>query len=112
MAILNKPTFVKGQQNEITLNKADLALEVSDLYFQDTVNWKQVILFYETNEGGQKKVLVYDATQALPAANFDVSERARNQWEIKKVAFFDFDGGKLVVNRGDLTVAEFDILFN
>jgi hypothetical protein len=110
MPILNKPVFVKGQNNQITLNKSDLAQQVSDIYFQDSANWKQVVLFYETSEGKQRKVLVYDASQGTPAANFNISERARDEWQIKRVAFYDFDGGSLTINRGDLTVAEFDIL--
>jgi hypothetical protein len=112
MPILNKPTFFsKGENNEVTLSKSDLAQQVSDLYFQEPANWKQVVLFYETSEGKQRKVLVYDASQGTPAANFNISERARDEWQIKRVAFYDFDGGSLTINRDNLTltVDEFDV---
>jgi hypothetical protein len=109
MPILNKPAFVKGQNNQITLSKSDLAQQVSDLYFQDSANWKQVVLFYETSEGKQRKVLVYDASQGTPAANFNISQRARDEWQIKRVVFYDFDGGSLTLKRDNLTVSEFDI---
>jgi hypothetical protein len=109
MPILNKPAFVKGQNNQITLSKSDLAQQVSDLYFQDSANWKQVVLFYETSEGKQRKALIYDASQGTPAANFNISQRARDEWQIKRVAFYDFDGGSLTLKRDNLTVSEFDI---
>ena len=114
MAIITKPTVAKGQANEFDLSKSDLALVskvVNDSYFSDQANWSKVVLQYESSEGEQQEIVVFDASEASPKANFEVSENARDSWEIKSVIIMDFDGGYLKIDRGELTVAEFDISF-
>lgn len=112
MAIITKSTVAKGQANEFDLSKSDLAAVskvVNDSYFSDQANWSKVILQYESVEGEQQEVVVFDASEASPKGSFEVSEKARDSWEIKSILIMDFDGGYLKINRGELTVEEFDI---
>jgi hypothetical protein len=112
MAILTKPTIAKGQPNEIDLSKSELALlskVVNDSYFSDQANWSKVIIEYKSAEGSQHEMMIFDATGDSPKGNFEVSEKARDSWEVQSVKIMDFDGGYLKLGRGDLTVEEFDI---
>jgi hypothetical protein len=115
MAILTKPTIAKGQPNEIDLSKSELALlskVVNDSYFSDQTNWSKVIVEYKSAEGNQHEMMIFDASEASPKANFEVSEKARDSWEVQSVKIMDFDGGYLKLGRGDLTVEEFDIVLS
>ena len=112
MAILTKPTISKGQANEFDLSKSDLAAVskvVNDSYFSDQTNWSKVIVEYKSAEGNQHEMVIFDASEASPKGNFEVSEKARDSWEVQSVKIMDFDGGYLKLGRGDLTVADFDI---
>jgi hypothetical protein len=112
MAIITKPTISKGQANEIDLSKSDLAAVskvVNDSYFSDQANWSKVAMEYESDTGEQIEMLIFDASQESPKANFEVSEKAKDNWQVKSVIIMDFDGGYLKLGRGDLTVEEFDI---
>jgi len=112
MAILTKPTIAKGQANEFDLSKSELAAVskvVNDSYFSDQTNWSKVIVEYKSAEGNQHEMVIFDASEASPKGNFEVSEKARDSWEVQSVKIVDFDGGYLKLVRGDLTVADFDI---
>ena len=112
MAIITKPSIAKGQANEIDLSKSDLAAVnkvVNDSYFSNQANWSKVIVEYKSAEGNQHEMVIFDASQASPKGNFEVSEKARDSWEVQSVKIVDFDGGYLKLVRGDLTVADFDI---
>jgi len=112
MAIITKPTISKGQANEFDLSKSDLAAVskvVNDSYFSDQANWSKVAMEYESDTGEQIEMLIFDASQESPKANFEVSEKAKDNWQVKSVIIMDFDGGYLKLGRGDLTVEEFDI---
>lgn len=112
MAILTKPTISKGQANEFDLSKSDLAAVskvVNDSYFSDQANWSKVAMEYESDTGEQIEMLIFDASQESPKANFEVSEKAKDNWQVKSVIIMDFDGGYLKLGRGDLTVENFDI---
>ena len=112
MAILTKPTISKGQANEFDLSKSDLAVlskVTSDSYFSDQTNWSKIIVEYKSAEGNQHEMVIFDASEASPKGNFEVSEKAKDNWQVKSVIIMDFDGGYLKLNRGDLTVEDFDI---
>jgi hypothetical protein len=112
MAIITKPTIVKGQANQFDLSKDDLALVskvVNNSYFSDQANWSKVVLQYKSSEGKQSELVIFDASEASPKGSFEVSEKARDSWEIKSILIMDCDGGYLKINRGELTVEEFDI---
>ena len=114
MAILTKPTISKGQANEFDLSKSDLAAVskvVNDSYFSDQANWSKVIVEYKSAEGNQHEMVIFDASEASPKGNFEVSEKARDSFEVQSVKIMDFDGGYLKLGRGDLTVEDFDIAF-
>ena len=113
MTILTIPVVTKGQTNIITLNKTTLAADVkvvADSYFAVQSNWKQVVVTYKTDIGSQKHQLVFDASVTTPTENFDISLKARDNWNVKSLTIYDFDEGYLRLYRGDLTVAEFDIV--
>jgi hypothetical protein len=110
MPILTKnQTPAKGQKAEFELDKSALAAIVSNLYFQDSDNWKSVDMVFVSNPGNQRKVIKFDAAQLSPLASFYASAKARDVFEIKKIVINDFDGGKFTILRGELIVAEFDI---
>lgn len=114
MAIITKPTISKGQANEFDLSKSDLAAVskvVNDSYFSDQTNWSKVILEYKSAEGNQHEMVIFDASEASPKGNFEVSEKAKDSFEVQSVKIMDFDGGYLKLQRGDLTVEDFDIAF-
>jgi hypothetical protein len=113
MTIITKSAVAKGQANEFDLSKDDLAAVskvVNDSYFSDQANWSKVVLKYESSEGEQQEVVVFQASEASPKGSFEVSEKARDSWEIKSILIMDFDGGYLKINRDELTVADFDIV--
>jgi hypothetical protein len=112
MAILTKSTVTKGQANEFDLSKPDLAAVskvVNDSYFTDQTNWSKVIVEYKSAEGNQHEMVIFDASQESPKGNFEISEKAKDVWEVQSVKIMDFDGGYLKLNRGDLTVEDFDV---
>ena len=113
MPILTIPAIVKGDENIITLSRSTLLADskvVADSYFNDVNNWKKISVIYETDVGNQKEQLIFDASLSDPTDIFDVSLTARDNWNVKAVTIFDFDGGYLRLYRGDLTTAEFDIV--
>lgn len=112
MSILTKPASIaKNTAATFTLSKATLASNpaITDVYFQDTNNWKSVILVYQSSVGDQREILVFDATIASPTASFLVSEKARDIFQIKRIIIKDFDGGSFEIERSSLTTVEFDI---
>ena len=117
MPIITKPqSIVKGEDNIITLDKdnlADHASVIADSYFSDQDNWSRVYIQYRSEEGGQKNLVVFDATQEEPEGSFDPSERARDgDWTVVSLIIHDFDGGRLVINRGDLDEEDFDLFIS
>lgn len=113
MAIITKPaTINKDEAAVITLDKDELASVASvagDAYFSVQSNWKKVLLHYLSDFGGQVEVVSFDATLASPEANFLASATARDNFEIHKIIIEDFDNGRFIVDRSELTVAEFDV---
>jgi len=107
MAILTKnETPAKGQRAEFQLNKADLADLVTDPYFQVTDNWQSVEMVYKSSIGGQRRVVKFDATQATPIANFFITNKARDIFNIEKIVINDFDGDSIIIYRSALVAAE------
>jgi len=112
MPIITKPASIeKNSLAEISLDKSALAAIVSNLYFQDSDNWKSVDMVFVSNPGNQRKVIKFDAAQLSPLASFYASAKAENIFEIKKIVINDFDGGKFTILRVDIPNAttEFDI---
>jgi hypothetical protein len=113
MPILTKnETPAKGQKAEFQLDKAALAAVTSvaaDSYFSDSTNWKSVDMIFKSDLGKQRRLVKFDATQAIPISSFYASAKARDIFEIEKITINDFDGDSFVVLRGELTTSEFDI---
>jgi hypothetical protein len=115
MPIVTIPSISKGQENTITLSKSELASQakvIADSYFSDQLNWKQVVLTYDSEPGNQFKKVIFDASQITPEGILKLSDTARDEFEIQSLTIFDFDGGYLKLYRGDLNTAEFDIVLN
>lgn len=116
MSIITKPVLIqKNQTAQFTLSKSNLALissVSSDSYFSELSNWKEIIIIYKSNLGNQRSVLVFDATLNSPTANFMVSSKARDVFQVQKIIIKDFDNGALEIKRSQLTTADFDIDFS
>lgn len=113
MPIITKPSDIdKNVSATFSLDKSALAAHptvTADSYFSDSSNWSKVILFYTSNPGNQKEIVEFDATLASPTANFLVSNKALDIFEINQILIKDFDNGYLLIPRSALTVAEFDV---
>jgi hypothetical protein len=115
MAIISKTSVNKNEVSAFTLNKSELQLVesvVEDTYFADPTNWKRVRVCYTSSDGNQREVVVFDATQAVPTGEFLVSEKARDEFLVRKIVIEDFDGGWLDIPRTSLNASEFDILIS
>lgn len=111
MPIITKPAISKGSPASITLDKSSLAalpLVSGDSYFSVQANWNKIRVYFSA-AGGQREVLTFDATQSSPAAQFNVSARARDVFQVQKITIIDFDGGSLDIPRSALNAAEFDV---
>jgi hypothetical protein len=116
MAIITKPVggIFKGIPATITLNKSELAAlssVSSDSYFSVTTNWNKVILSYKSFAGNQQEIVEFDAMLSSPTGFFDVSNTARNLFEIQVIKIIDFDGGIFIIPRSELITADFDVIF-
>jgi hypothetical protein len=111
MAILTKPSVVRNVASTFTLNKADLAAEISDAYFQDTDNWSKVELSYVSSSTNQRRIVSFDVSNASPTVNgeFFVSDKSQGDFLINQITVRDYDGGSHVIKRADLNTAEFDV---
>lgn len=117
MAILTKPNVNKNQAASFTLDKDELALVASvvgNAYFADPANWKTIRLRYESSVGGQREIVVFDATGvgSTTTGEFLVSERARDEFLVRKITIEDFDNGYHDIMRTELNAEEFDVFFN
>lgn len=114
MAIITKPSILKGIAAQFSLDKSELSaisLVSNDSYFSDMSNWYRVNVIYKSSPGSQYEIVEFDATQESPVGHFLVSEKARDIFEVIKVKILDFDGGFLEIPRSSLTTADFDISF-
>lgn len=116
MPIITKPASIqKGVAASFSLDKATLAAVASvgaDSYYSNQSNWQRVSLYYSSASAGvgaQVEVVIFDATQSSPTANFLASSTARTQYNIAQIVIRDFDNGCFVVPRSQLTTSEFDI---
>ena len=114
MAILTKPSVSKGTAATFTLNKTELSnlpTFTPGSYFSDIQNWKVIKLCY-ISQNKQREVVVFDATQQNPVAQFLVSEKANDIFQIRKIIIQDFDGGYHEIAREGLVVEDFDVLIS
>lgn len=109
--MLTQAAITKGTPAEFSLVKSELAALVPQgHYFADSANWRQVILHYQSSAAHKQNVFVrMDSTLATPVGNFSLSPRALNDFEIKFITIYDFDGGKYVIKRNLLPSIEFDV---
>jgi hypothetical protein len=112
MAILTKPSVVKGQTATFSLSKADLLqhpMVVADSYFSDPDNWYRVNVVYKSSPGSQYEIVEFDASAITPTGSFLVSTQARDLFLLQKLVILDFDGGFFEIPRSELTISEFDV---
>jgi hypothetical protein len=113
MAIITKPeTIYKGQEASFSLSKTELAnlpIVSNDPYFQNTSNWLKVVFNFKSSAGNQSKIVEFDATLEDPMGSFYSSSRARDQFQIQSIHIVDFDLQVFIIQRSQLSVADFDI---
>lgn len=113
MPIITKPaTIQKGIAAEISLDKSALAAVASvaaNAYYSDSANWKEVFIYYKSSTGNQREILKFNATVTSPTANFLVSNKALDIFEVQKIVIVDFDAGNITIPRSQLTTADFDV---
>ncbi len=113
MPIITKPSTIdKNSPAEISLDKAALAAVSSvmaDDYFSDSDNWKEVFIYYKSSTGNQREILKFNATVSSPTADFLVSDKALDIFEVQKIVIVDFDAGSITIPRSQLTTSEFDV---
>lgn len=118
MAIITKPSGMeKGTEYDFTLNITDLLAHASvsaDSYFSNQANWDKVVLDYDSVEGNQPEVLIFENVDSgdSDTASFGVHALARDAFEIQSIIIMDKQGGYLHVKRSDLVVADFDVDFS
>jgi hypothetical protein len=99
---------VKGSPIQFTLDKTALAAIVTDAYYADEDNWKEVVLNYKSSTGKQKEIIKFDATLALPISNFKTSVKSLDDFEIHNIIIKDFDNGSFKIPRSALTSPEIE----
>lgn len=116
MAIVTYQTApAKDASTTVSLNKTELSqlsVVAADLIFSDTANWRKVEISYGSSVGNQRKILTFDAEQASPTAQLVISDKARDEFEVKKITIIDFDSGYIVVSRADIPTASADFDFS
>lgn len=112
MAIITKPSIIKGSIAIITLNKSELAahpLVSTNSYFSNTSRWKKVEVIYISNPGNQSKIVEFDASLTSPTGSILFSLKALDLFQVEKLNIVDFDEGLLQIPRESLIVQDFDI---
>lgn len=110
MSIITKPaTIEKNLAATVILNKSELAAIIPDIYYADSANWKEVFIYYKSSTGNQREILKFNATLSSPIANFLVSDRALDVFQVQKIVIVDFDAGNITIPRSELTVTDFDV---
>lgn len=113
MAIITKPgSILKGSGATITLNKSQLAAlapVAADAYYSDSTNWFKVHIKYKSSTSSQFELLKFDATVASPEAEFLVSDKANDVFNVDYIDILDFDNGIFRVEDSSLNSSEFEI---
>ena len=107
MALLTLPSVAKGTAASISLDKTELfalAAVAGDAYFSVQANVKRCIVEYSSSPGDQRKVLVFNLSEASPSASMLISSTGRDSFEIERLVLEDNDGGTLVVKRAQLPI--------
>ena len=117
MAIITKPTIEKNEVAQFELDKLELSLVESvlnDSYFQNPTNWSKIKISYSSTIHQHKETVIFDATQPsnIALGSFLVSDKADNDFLVRKITIEDFDGGYHEIFRNELNEEEFDIFIN
>ena len=106
MAILTKPaTFVKGQSITFTVDKDDLAAIITDPYYSNHSNWKNIQFHYQHESSSQRTVLLIPI--AMTSAEYQLNVQARSgKWELVRIQVEDYDHGTFEIVRADVTTPE------
>jgi len=134
MAFLTYPaTPQKGVENEVTLSKMEMfgsgaglgdesflgsiSRSVGSLAVGQTLktygtNLKRAMIDLRTPVGGQSIQISFDMTGELPTGSFQVSDRARDDFELSHVVLIDRDDEEVRATRSQITgAAENDLSF-
>jgi hypothetical protein len=111
--VLSSSTFTKGSPLLITLNKADLLAHptvAADPYFSNSFHWNKVFVIMESTDSEQQIPVQFDASSALPTAQFEPSIKSKDDFEVQFIQIRDYDGGSLLLTRDEIpSVEDFDL---
>jgi len=111
MAIVTFSSVLKGSDNVVTLDKAELSADtkvIADPYFSNQANWSKVAVTYKTTSG-QLKNIFFDALLTTPTGNFDPSIYAMTDWLVNALVVYGVNDEILILTRSDLNTVNFDI---
>lgn len=106
MAILTRSANIqKGAPSSMTINRTELAALVSDPYYANTANWKEVYFQFKHNGSGQKSSALF--VSGNDNADFEVTNSARGgAWQIEVITIKDYDGGNFQLSRDELSALQ------
>ena len=117
MPIITKPnTISKGTPATFTLDKSALAalsIVSGDSYYSDPANWDRIKLEYKSSNSKQTEWVDFKVNPASDSMSgvFEVSSRARGNFNIQNIVICDFDNDRFIIPRSQLTASEFDVTF-
>lgn len=106
MAILTRSANIqKGAPSVQTINRTELAALVSDPYYANTANWKEVLFQFKHQGSNQKASTVF--LSGSDNADFKVTNSARGgSWQIYLITIKDYDDGFYQIKRDELTALQ------
>lgn len=109
--LVNKPESIsKNTSVSLDYSLPTLKALVSDEYYGDENNWRNVVLYFKDATGNQKTYVTMNPSTL--SGNFKVSSRARvNTWQLYKILILDFDGGNYIIKRTDIDSSD-DVLIS
>ena len=116
MSILTKGSVTKGTPASFTLSKSALSAlsyVAADSYYSDPANWDRIKLEYKSSNSKQTEWVDFKVNPASDSMSgvFEVSSRARGNFNIQNIVICDFDNDRFIIPRSQLTASEFDVTF-
>ena len=111
MAFLTRPAHLpKGNKQLFTLNPEELAAfpVITDDYYKNISNWKEVLIHYKSMENGQEGVLHFD--KDIWTCLYAPTLRARaGIWRIERIVIKDYDHGLFLIEKNNIpNLSSFD----
>ena len=108
MAILTRPANVqKGTPTIFTIDRVELAAlpQITDPYYKDINNWKEIFVNFKHSESHQKATCVF--VEGSNDAEFKSTHSARGgAWEVQTITIRDYDKGLYMLRRDAIDGAQ------